>query len=140
MRNNEICRYSRVAFRWARQFASMIVLLGVVTWAKGTDGQEASPTSVWKPTFQQITSVESNLVLPQGAYPLSSYVRYYAGEIANQKRFVKGVFLYKTVPGRVEIVESDRLPQVFDGGCSVVNLVYSVDEQRVISIFCQGVG
>ncbi|MFZ3287823.1 MAG: hypothetical protein WA191_13360 [Telluria sp.] len=139
MKNNEIC-YSRVAFRLAAQYASIIILLGVVTWAKGTGGQEATPTSAWKPTSQQITSVEANLVLPRGAYPLSSYVRYYAGEIANQKRLVKGVFLYKAVPGRLEIVESERLPQVFDGGCSVVNLLYAVDEQRVISIFCQGVG
>jgi len=94
----------------------------------------------WKPTRQLITIIESSLILPEGTYPLSSYVRYYAGEVADQKRLVRGIFLYQKTFGKVEIVESGRLPHVLDGGCSVVNLLYSVDERRVISFSCQGAG
>lgn len=100
---------------------------------------EREPPS-WEPTRQLIKSVESSLILPQGMYPLSSYIRYYAGEVADQKRLVRGVFLYQKTFGKVEIVESGRLPHILDGGCGVVDLIYSVDERRVISISCQGVG
>jgi hypothetical protein len=31
-----------------------------------------------------------------------------------------------------------HFPQIFDGGCAVVNLVYSVEKQRIVSIKCNG--
>ncbi len=51
------------------------------------------------------------------------------------------VALEPTYKPGVHIVESELdFPGIYDGGCSVINLVYSRTEQKILSIKCNGFG
>jgi hypothetical protein len=74
--------------------------------------------------------------------PLSGYARYYAGSTMNNEKVILGELVtplgsaYK--PG-IHIVESKRtFPTIYDGGCAVINLVYSLKLQKIVSIGCNG--
>ena len=39
----------------------------------------------------------------------------------------------------IHVVGSEKdFPLIFDGGCAVVNIVYSVEQEHVISLKCNG--
>jgi len=85
-----------------------------------------------------ITNIEASLHLPDGAAPLSSYTRYYAGTIKKGHRILLGHF--EAGSGKVQIVPSVRdLPVVYDGGCSIVSIRYDVTAGRVLDLFCNGI-
>ena len=102
----------------------------------------------WTPSEADIAKLEEGIKLE--ALPhwdarlpsLSGYSRYYAGSTLNGDKVIFGELVtplgsaYK--PG-VHIVENRRaFPTIFDGGCSVVNLVFSLQQRKIVSIGCNG--
>lgn len=92
----------------------------------------------WKPSPAQIKQLERFLKLPEGR-PLSSYSRFYSGQISAGQHIIVGEFL-KAESAKVQIVDEQKMPKVLDGGCSVVHLKYNVEKKRVLQLTCNGVG
>ena len=98
---------------------------------------DAPPDKSWLPTVAVVAELEHGLSLPERAYALTKYTRYYTGVIRDGHRVVRGVFIGGA--SKVVIVESERgLPGVMDGGCYVVNIDYDVEAHKVLQIFCNG--
>jgi len=105
----------------------------------------------WTPDAALISKVEAGIKsdgisprYPEG-HPLAidKYARYYLGYTANSHRMIRGRFIIpfgtKMKPAGVYFVGSQKeFPVVFDGGCSVMNLVYDVEAEHVISLRCNG--
>lgn len=78
--------------------------------------------------------IEASVQMPSGASPLVRYRRYYYRD----DRAVIGTYVLSSNPGR-EWRTKNKMILVLDGGCSVVNVVYSTTENRVIGAECNGV-
>ena len=102
----------------------------------------------WTPGDADIAKLEAGVklaTLPRWDVrlpSLSGYARYYAGSTMNGEQVIVGELVtplgsaYK--PG-IHIVGNRRtFPMISDGGCAVVNLVYSVRQQKIVSIGCNG--
>lgn len=72
--------------------------------------------------------------MPRGANPLTRYRRYYYRD----NRAVVGTYVLSSKPGR-EWRTKDKMILVLDGGCGVVNVVFSTKENRVTYTGCNGV-
>lgn len=81
-----------------------------------------------------IDEVEAEVRMPADAGPLTQYRRYYYRD----GRRIIGMYRRSTSPGREWITKEHR-KLVFDGGCGVVNLAFSLETHKVISIGCNGV-
>ncbi|MBA4088437.1 MAG: hypothetical protein C0491_11670 [Novosphingobium sp.] len=79
--------------------------------------------------------IEEKLVLPHGAKPISGYERFYTrdGEI------VIGTLVLGKSGKRSWVKSISDLPQVFDGGCGVINVRYSPKSDTVENVHCNGV-
>lgn len=88
--------------------------------------------------------IEGQLKLPQQARPLEKYARYYSidGEniVGRYIAFVESDNKYYSLPlGKRRWVEDPRnLPSIADGGCAVVNVIYSRKYARIDRVFCNG--
>lgn len=76
--------------------------------------------------------------MPPNAFPLNTYVRYFAGEVADDRRLIVGTFLHDPENAGIRIVEREKIPEVLDGGCDVVNLKYDIERKEVLALFCNG--
>ena len=92
----------------------------------------------WSPNPAEIEKVEKELVLPNGSWPIDAYTRYYFYKLSGKRRILGAVFLYGGEAGGIKIVHEADAPHILDGGCSIVNLEYDTDEQKTISISCNG--
>ena len=83
-----------------------------------------------------IRRAELNLVLPEGASPLSSYDRHYAVS----GKSVRGIFIRsRDGTGEIALAASDRdLPFVADGGCGVVQARLDLGTNEWERPFCHG--
>lgn len=108
--------------------------------ATGTCTYDTAVNGEWAPTERQIDDVETRLVMPKGSKQLASYVRYYYGETVRGHRLLMGEFVLEDGQVGVRVVSRDDAPKYLDGGCLVVNLKYDMKQQKVIAIFCNGVG
>lgn len=90
------------------------------------------------PSTSLVAEIEASLKMPSKAFPLDTYVRYFAGEVADDRRLVVGTFLHDPKNAGVRIVEREKMPEVLDGGCSVVNLKYDMERKEVLALFCNG--
>lgn len=100
----------------------------------------AHPFDQSTPELAIVNHLESILVLPHQARPLSSYIRYYAQEVIQGKKHIVATFLYNGSPGRLELIEAKKRPVIEDGGCDVLELRYSLADNRIISFACNGLG
>lgn len=92
-----------------------------------------------KLSMDLILKIEASLLLPERAYPLTSYVRYYAQQKNGQNNYIIGAFVRKNgEEGGIKIVNYKDLPIIFDGGCSIIDMVYSVNKRKVVSLMCHG--
>jgi hypothetical protein len=92
-----------------------------------------------KEVWQSVKRIEGMIAMPDGAHPLSLYDRYYAKGEGKDTGFIVGIFRYNAdQKGDVHIVKYSSLPIVFDGGCNVVRIRYSVDNHRIESAECNG--
>jgi len=105
----------------------------------------------WTPSADEIAKLEASIrpgLIPKwgdGHSPsVSEYVRYYTGSTADGgDKVIRAEFVAPFRPAQtpgIHIVSSKReFPIISDGGCGIVNLVYSIKEQRIISMRCNGV-
>lgn len=87
--------------------------------------------------LQFIADVESRLKLPSGSYHLQEYVRHYKFYGMHASSKVGAIFIFGEGSGGVKLVGQEALPRVFDGGCSVVNVVLT-RAGKIISVQCNG--
>jgi hypothetical protein len=92
----------------------------------------------WQPSLATIKKIESQLKLPKSAYSLKRYKRFYAGEIVDGKKVIVGIFLFNGKVRGVEITDLLHMPVVFDGGCSVLDFKFLIDENQVALLECHG--
>lgn len=102
----------------------------------------------WTPSEAEIAKLEAGVKLE--ALPrwdarlpsLSGYARYYAGSTVKGDRVIFGELVtplgsaYK--PGIHIVGDKRTFPMISDGGCAVINLVYSLRQQKILSIGCNG--
>jgi len=103
----------------------------------------------WTPGNAEIANLEASIKLDQLPYwkisnlpSLSGYDRYYTGSTQNGEKVIFGELVVpfdaKSKPG-VHIVARKRdFPVIMDGGCAIINIEYSLKEQRIVRIECNG--
>ncbi len=101
----------------------------------------------WTPGAKDIAKLESvvnlssaTLISPGSKPPahLSEYARIYAGVTIHGRRMIRGVLLLGTPTG-ASVVRETMLPEIMDGGCGIIYLLYDVEASRVASLRCNGV-
>lgn len=84
-----------------------------------------------------IEQIESQITLPEGAYDLGQYDRYY---ILNGDAFIATYIRSSDSTGSVYVVGSRQdIPDLLDGGCQVVHVSGKVSTPENASTFCNGV-
>lgn len=86
------------------------------------------------PSDKIMDQIEANVRMPAGASSLASYRRYYYRD----DQAVIGTYVLSSNPGR-EWRTKDKMVLLLDGGCGVVNVVFSTNENRVTYTDCNGV-
>jgi hypothetical protein len=107
----------------------------------------------WTPTDAEIAKLEAGIKLETLPHleaslpPLSGYARYYIGTTRDGTEDGEPVILGVLVTpdlspshkAGIHVVENTwDLPAFYDGGCSIINLVYSPRQQKIESIQCNG--
>ncbi len=133
-------------------FACTLSVLNAMT-AHAAD----SELPYWKPGKRIIAKLDfafRNSSTWRGAPPVfDNYYRYYAGVTIKGRRMIRAEFtefpnstkivnneieFYQDGPA-VQVVPVDKFPNIFDGGCGVVNMLYDVDADRMVWQRCNGV-
>jgi hypothetical protein len=78
--------------------------------------------------------IEQKVRMPSGANALNRYKRYYYRD----NGAVVGTYVLSSKPGR-EWRTKDKIIMVLDGGCDVVNVVFSIKDNRGTYAACNGV-
>jgi hypothetical protein len=105
----------------------------------------------WNPSLAQVSEVEASIKLDKLEYwkisklpSISGYERYYTGIDSSGEKLILGELVLPAVTrgkATIHIVSSRRnFPMIDDGGCSVINLVYSERLKAITSISCNGRG
>ena len=103
----------------------------------------------WRPSDAQIAKLEAKIKPEQLAplkggrlHPLSEYERFYAGMTLKGDNVIFGELLLADSPRQqpgIRIVASKRnFPVIFDGGCAVIHLTYSMKTGAIVSFECNG--
>jgi len=116
--------------------ASVLLSASLLITFLTSDRHEAAVKKV--PAPEMIRRIEANLRLPHEARPLGAYVRYYATDTVDNAAVVRGVFVYDGAPGRIVRVQPDQVPRIADGGCDVIEMLYSPEAGKILSVFCHG--
>lgn len=101
-------------------------------------GRADQESKVPKISFELISGVESELVMPADSKGIKYYLRYYANEYEDGHILV-GVFVANPNDSGIRIVSLEKMPKILDGGCRVIKLKYDIIRSKVISIFCNGI-
>jgi len=88
------------------------------------------------PEERLMSRIEALVVMPTGTSPLHEYTRSYAW--APGKTKVTAIFFRDGLNKRKWVPEGE-LPQIFDGGCSVVTVVFDVGLDKIERVGCNGV-
>jgi hypothetical protein len=102
-------------------------------------GDNLTVAAEWTPTAELIAQLEHKVRLPDGASPLLSYTRYYAGSTVQGHRVVFGTYQHSGAGGVVIAKSVHDLPIVYDGGCDFIYFRYDVLKKRFLDIFCNGI-
>lgn len=104
------------------------------------------------PDAALISKLESKIVMPPGAGPLSSYVRAYTEGDFNGKDLVIGQMIdrnlakiiardqHQPVPPPVRRTLEKEIPPVFDGGCGALIVIYDVAASAAPRVVCNPQG
>ena len=75
---------------------------------------------------------------------IDKYARYYATENRNGEKVIVGELVGwldpQESPGIHTVSDVTQFPKIFDGGCGVVHLVYSIREGTILAFKCNGRG
>ena len=127
----------RLGFQTGTANLARIATLAALTLAVAV-GFRALAAPEWAPELATISELEQAIHLPSGASPIELYTRYYAGVVKAGRRVTLGK--YHLGGSSVVLVKGEGdLPQVFDGGCNVINVEYDVDAHSFAAAFCNGV-
>ncbi|SEM20168.1 hypothetical protein SAMN05428989_3346 [Pseudoxanthomonas sp. GM95] len=87
---------------------------------------------------QLMKTLEQQVTLPKGASPLSDYTRYYT--LTNDGMLV-GIYVKDFDGGdrQAHLASEREMPIFFDGGCSVIEVQYDPDANKVLRIRCNGI-
>jgi hypothetical protein len=90
-------------------------------------------------TLKDIEAIESNILMPEGAYPLAEYDRYYSITEVNGVKKLVGMYLYHHTkkPG-IHRIEPNSMPMMADGGCAAIDMEYDLVNKKLLRIFCHG--
>lgn len=97
--------------------------------------------------------VDRRAVLPKGAHPKTSYSRYYllayvrddgdvpftltsAFNLSQRRKVWMGIFDADGRGGFHRVASAKDMPQVFHGGCEIVNLIADADTGETIESWC----
>ena len=103
----------------------------------------ASPVPFWTPGAAQISRLEA-VAKPVGEMAaLSKYDRDYAGTTVAGHKVIEGRWVqrnWNTTPQtpNPKIVPFTDLPEIDDGGCSVVTVMYDVKADKIVLLKCNG--
>lgn len=89
------------------------------------------------PRIAVMNALDLAVVLPAGAGALAHYERHY-GWADPAHRKVRAVFLASDLPGRSWHPDG-KLPEITDGGCNVVRIVFDTASGAFDSVECNGV-
>lgn len=89
------------------------------------------------------SKIEKHLVAKHSDIDLKRFARFYAHENLGS---VSAVYLFANPgyepmegeAGKVYWVSTEEMPEVMDGGCSVINLAYNKITDTLISVSCNG--
>ena len=89
--------------------------------------------------IKDLSRIESTIALPEGAYSLLDYDRYYSVEEVDGIKKLKGMYLYKeTKNPKIHWVEPGEIHMMKDGGCAVVRVEYDLVNKKLLNIYCNG--
>lgn len=89
------------------------------------------------------SKIEKQLIAEHSDIDLRRFARFYAhGNLGS----VSAVYLFANPDydpmegeaGKVYWVSTEEMPEVMDGGCSVINLAYNIITDTLISVSCNG--
>lgn len=96
----------------------------------------------WTPTPAQVAKLETQTSRKPGMAPTWRYGRDYAGVTIENRKLIVGRWV-RDDSGRtigVRIGPLSAIPDIADGGCSVVSVMYDVKTERLVSMTCNGEG
>jgi hypothetical protein len=116
-----------------RAFIVSVLAAGVIAQAHA---QQAGPEI----DAALVEKIESRMVMPKGARPLTAYQRFYAVTEINNTPVVRGVFVFgggaqlvmryadpvSGAPGAHAMKSGRNIPAIMGGGCSVVETVFDL--------------
>ena len=115
-------------------FALPLLLLAACAAGLPNENVSAAEDAPTNPETRFMDLIEATIELPPGANELDRYTRTYMfGE-----RKVLAIYTSYGQPGRVWVSRPADFPIVFDGGCSVVNVVYDLKTQLFTQVACNG--
>jgi hypothetical protein len=115
---------------------TMLLAAAMATAAAWATNVSASPHRLRRST---VLRLERLISLPEGAYELKSYDRFYALRMNNGRRRIVGIFVHREHgTGQSHIVRESDLPMWRDGGCSVLELEADFTTAHVNLIACHG--
>ncbi len=89
------------------------------------------------PSKAEVAAIERSVVLPHGAEPLENYSRHYASVGDKAHRVIRGIYLLGDGTG-VVVTTAEKLPVLFDGGCSVITVEYDAVSTAFLEVSCNG--
>ena len=96
-------------------------------------------TDATRPDEAAVEALEKSLTLPEDAYPLKNYERYYSISNFDGRSMLVGTYYY-VGPERLGSVhfEPSGLPFYHDGGCDIVHVYASEDGKTLQYVACNG--
>src|SRR5262245_49772814 len=103
------------------------------------------------PTAAEIQLIESRIELPDGAYRLDEYVRFYYVVLGQPHRRIDGGYVAKhtldsygwppdgqrSPPGQIAIVQDyEDVPAPYDAGCSVLRIEFVAARSKEVKVRC----
>jgi len=141
--------YAELHEFWSMFTACFIAPLVLAPTAAAASAKDP-PSIITAPT---VRSIESQVVMPRGADRLASYDRYYMLDWIEQREVVAGRFLQRLpyrrrersgavpvpgIPGAFTVARGGRLPNISDGGCTVVTIYFDIGTWKMIPIQYMG--
>jgi hypothetical protein len=100
----------------------------------------------WVPDEAVLSKLEVSVTQYHSRRPVAvaSYARFYFGYTAENHRMIHGEYVLSrgsmSKPAGIYVVGSQKeLPRIFDGGCSVINMIYDVEAGQIVSLECNGI-
>ena len=119
-----------------RRFGPLLAVSGLIAAAAFTLLRAYSV-----PSRETIQDIETQVVMPMGAPPITDYARYYAYGWKDWRPVVVGVYSWLDPgpePGATPVEGISRayavrkLPNIFDGGCYFVTVFYDESAKRLV--------